>query len=135
MKHLWTLCLALMAVTALSAGEWTLSYQGFPYKRTACDLPVYNEGAVVRLSSARPRNEEGQVLSAWTYQGESYLPGADFTMPAADVVLVPVWGSQAIEQVQSSNSNCQKLLREGQLIIVRDGVEYTIMGVVIGKQK
>lgn len=29
---------------------------------------------------------------------------------------------------QSSMTNCQKLLRDGQLLILRDGVEYTIMG-------
>ena len=135
MKYIWTICLSLLAVTALYAGEWTLSYQGFPYKSTVCALPAYSEGAVVQLSLIRPRNEDGQEVLAWMFEGETYLPGADFTMPAKDVVLVPIWESQAIEQVQSSSSHCQKLLRDGQLVIVRDGVEYTIMGVVIGKRR
>lgn len=34
-------------------------------------------------------------------------------------------------QNQSLTSDCQKLLRDGQLLILRDGVEYTIMGAEI----
>ena len=34
----------------------------------------------------------------------------------------------AVENIQSPKTNCQKLLRDGQLIILRDGVEYTVMG-------
>ena len=34
----------------------------------------------------------------------------------------------AVENTHSPSNECQKLLRDGQLIIIRDGVEYTIMG-------
>ena len=34
----------------------------------------------------------------------------------------------AVEDILHSTTNCQKLLRNGQLIIVRDGVEYNAMG-------
>ena len=33
-----------------------------------------------------------------------------------------------VDNIQSPTSNCQKILRNGQLLILRDGVEYTIMG-------
>ena len=36
--------------------------------------------------------------------------------------------SSAVDNVDASNHSTQKLLRNGQLIIVRDGVEYTVMG-------
>ena len=34
----------------------------------------------------------------------------------------------AVENITTNNANIQKILRDGQLIILRDGVEYTIMG-------
>lgn len=34
----------------------------------------------------------------------------------------------AVDNIQSSIGNTHKLLRDGQLILLRDGVEYTIMG-------
>ena len=38
----------------------------------------------------------------------------------------------AVEDILQNTTNVQKLLRNGQLIIVRDGVEYTVMGQEIG---
>ena len=37
----------------------------------------------------------------------------------------------AVENTHSQSANCQKLLRNGQLIILRDGVEYNAMGAQI----
>ena len=34
----------------------------------------------------------------------------------------------AVENITTNNANIQKIMRDGQFIIVRDGVEYTIMG-------
>ena len=34
----------------------------------------------------------------------------------------------AVENITTNNANIQKILRNGQLLILRDGVEYTIMG-------
>ena len=36
--------------------------------------------------------------------------------------------TSAVEDILQNTTNCQKLLRNGQLIIVRDGVEYNAMG-------
>jgi hypothetical protein len=38
----------------------------------------------------------------------------------------------AVEDILQNTTNCQKILRDGQLIIVRDGVEYNAMGQEIG---
>jgi phosphodiesterase/alkaline phosphatase D-like protein len=37
----------------------------------------------------------------------------------------------AVEQISSAEANCQKLLRDGQLIILRDGKTYNTMGAEI----
>ena len=34
----------------------------------------------------------------------------------------------AVENITTNNANIQKIIRNGQLLILRDGVEYTIMG-------
>ena len=34
----------------------------------------------------------------------------------------------AVEDILHSTTNCQKLLRDGQLIIIRDGKTYNVMG-------
>jgi hypothetical protein len=111
-----------------------LSYQGFPYKRTGCQYPSYHVGAVVTLSRKQPQNAEGKVVIAWMYNDQMYQPGGQFTMPATDVELVPKWGDpeEGIEAVKSEDPKAQKMLRDGRLIIVRDGKAYNIMGMIIG---
>lgn len=148
MKKIIFSIFALMISGALMADEWLLApdvsvqqtepdppkvrltYQGFPYKRTSCEYPSFYIGALVRLSKTQPMNEEGQVLTGWLYNGETYLPGAAFTMPEEDVELVPVWGEQGIENTEhrAQNTEYRKELRDGQLVIVREGVEYNMMG-------
>ena len=109
--------------------KFKLTYEGFPYKRTSCAYPSYFAGAKVKLASGSPKNAEGQVVVAWMFKGETFEAGSEFTMPAEDAVLVPVWGEeQGFESVQSTDSKVQKILRDGQLIIIRDGKEYNILG-------
>ena len=131
MRHLGFLFLALIMATTLVAEEKVrLTYEGFPYKRTNCEYPSYEVGSTIMLSKVRPENGEGQVVVGWTYKGDTYKPGATFVMPNEDVVLAPVWGdpSEGLETIVNRQSSCRKVLKDGQLIIVRDGVEYNIMG-------
>ena len=71
-------------------------------------------------------------MVAWSYDGDTYNPGEEFTMPDEDVELVPVWDYEGIEGVQNTEYRIQKILRDGRLIIVRDGAEYDVLGLVIG---
>jgi len=107
-----------------------LSYQGFPYKRTGCEYPSYSAGSNVKLAVCPLKNAAGEVVIAWKYNDQTYEPGGLFTMPEEDVELVPVWGEpqEGIETVRTSDIKIQKVLLDGQLIIIRDGVAYTIMG-------
>ena len=35
----------------------------------------------------------------------------------------------AVDDIQTSTTNCQKIFRDGQLLIIRDGIEYNMQGV------
>lgn len=122
--------MSLMAIGTLWAGEWTLTYQGYPYKRTACDGPYYKSGTYVTLSAGKPVSAEGKIFQGWQYGTKIYQPGANFVMPDKDVVLVPRWKAQdeALDDIQSPACNAHKVLRDGQLIILRDGIEYDVLG-------
>ena len=113
-----------------AAEKYALTYQGFPYKKTLCEEPTYAAGSKVRLSSGTKQREDGKWITGWEFQGVTYEIGAEFTMPEADVELVPVWGekSQGVDHVQGDKAQWTKVLREGKLIIIRDGVEYDILG-------
>jgi len=112
-----------------SAPRVTISYQGFPYRKTACEEPTYKEGTTYTLPTYVPKNEQGKELKAWSFGGETYAPGASFTVPATDVEFVPVWDGDATDIDHVAEAvKAVKILRDGQLIIVRDGAEYNIIG-------
>ena len=39
----------------------------------------------------------------------------------------------AVDNIQSPNANGEKIFRDGQLLIIRDGKTYNVMGVEVGK--
>jgi hypothetical protein len=126
------LCLALLTATASMALSFTykLSYEGFLYHRTQCGGPSYVVGTEVKLSSYIPV-KDGKSLVGWRYNDEVYLPGASFRMPAKDVVLEPVWETEeGLVTVKGYGLPVTgyKMIRDRQLIIVRDGVEYNLLG-------
>ena len=108
--------------------RFSLSYKGYPYKRTMCDLPTYFAGAQVKLTSSVPTRENDEFLG-WKYKGVLYEPGATFTMPENNVVLVPYWKNSGtgVENVVTA-PKAVKEIRDGQLVIIRDGVEYNVLG-------
>lgn len=130
-KLLSILVVLLLGAMSVAATEYTLTYQGFPYKKTQCADPTYPSGARVKLSSATIQNSEGVELTGWKYKRQTYPLGATFTMPAMNVELIPVWGkNQAIDETESDNVEpaSKKILRNGQLIIIRGGIEYDVLG-------
>lgn len=132
MKQSIIFFITLFVVGTMSAGEWTVTYKGYPYKRTACDGPYYKSGATVTISSGKPVSAEGKEFQGWQYGTKIYQPGASFVMPDKDVELIPKWkGDEALEGVQSTEHRAQKILRNGQLVIVRDGMEYDVLGNII----
>jgi len=113
-----------------AAEKYALTYQGFPYKKTLCEEPTYVAGSKVRLSSGTKQREDGKWILGWEYQGVTYEIGGEFTMPEADVELVPVWGekSQGVDHVQGDKAQWTKVLREGQLYLMYNGTMYNVQG-------
>ena len=66
---------------------------------------------------------------AWNFEGVEFAPGATITVPEKDVLFIPVWHDETGISNNESLVNATKQIRNGQLIIVRDGVEYNVMGV------
>jgi hypothetical protein len=130
MRKITTLCLLLgLALTGLMAQKYALVYQGYPYKKTLCDDPTYAIGEKVTVSPFVPE-KEGKVFSHWEFEGRKFSPAQTFTMPAKDVVLVPVWESgTAVEPIDAAHPDgAKKFLENGFFFIINNGVKYTIMG-------
>ena len=117
-----------MRTAAGMAETYSLSYQGFPYYKTSCEGPTYAAGAAVKLTTGIPENAD-RTFAGWRFEGVVYAPGAIFTMPMKDVELVPAWAEElAVETVHEMVSKPSKLVRDGQIVIIRDGVEYNVLG-------
>lgn len=104
-----------------------ISFEGFPYRRTMCELPTYKVGSTYTLPTAVPE-QDNKTLKAWEFAERQYEPGDAFIVPDTDVVFVPVWdGGEGVANTEV-RSSATKILRDGQLIILRDGAAYTILG-------
>lgn len=127
-KIIYTLLLIIVAVAAKAQQKYELTYQGFPYAKTTCAIPSYVAGAEVQLSLGKPTNTEKTFLY-WQYNGANYMPGATFIMPAQDVELIPVYEGDATttEQIEIHTS-ANKMIRNGQLLIIHNGKTYNTTG-------
>lgn len=112
--------------------KYELTYQGYPYRRTMCEIPSYYPGARVALSTFRP-HEPTRWFLGWQYDGVTYQPGEIFTMPENDVELVPQFLEigEGICNPVSDEGNAEKILRDGQLLIIRGDRTYNAQGVLI----
>ena len=127
-KIVYTLLLIILAVAAKAQQKYELTYQGFPYAKTTCAIPSYVAGAEIQLSLGKPTNTEKTFLY-WQYNGANYMPGATFIMPAQDVELIPVYegDATAAENIEIRTSK-QKVIRNGQLLIIHNGKIYNTTG-------
>ena len=108
--------------------RYTLTYAGYPYKKTECEEPTYEAGDKVTLSAGSPKQDH-KIFKYWTFDGEIYYPSDELTIPAQDVVLVAVWENDetGVEELQAVPV-AKKVLREGRLYIIRDGKQYDVLG-------
>lgn len=127
-KIVYTLLLIILAVAAKAQQKYELTYQGFPYAKTICAIPSYVAGQEIQLSLGKPTNTEKTFLY-WQYNGANYMPGATFIMPAQDVELIPVYegDATATEQIEIHTS-ANKMIRNGQLLIIHNGKTYNTTG-------
>lgn len=133
MKYRIIVCIAgVLCATGIFAEQaWQFSYKGYPHKTTSCYEPAYFAGEEVTLSLGVPV-KEGRTFLGWRYKAEEQLlaPGATFIMPAEDVIITGSSIPTAIDNSQCTmhNSQCTKVLRDGQLFILRGNKVYTVTG-------
>ena len=107
--------------------KFSVTYQGYPYNKVACEEPVYDEGTQVVLSEGRPTNGEFEFLG-WEFDGQMYQPGETIVVPDKDVVLVAKWNDpQAIDETPM-HVDAKKIIRDGQLVIVKENVMFNVLG-------
>ena len=110
---------------------YTFIYEGFAGNTTRCEGGKNcQEGEVITLSTGTP-TKEGHTFAGWLYDGKIYQAGDPFTMPAADVALVPQWKETPTESgidTPTIRTTATKVLRNGYLYIIVDGKTYDTIG-------
>ena len=116
-----------------------------------CTLTFNSEGQLLNIAFAPGRNGNHpvqyaeQAVNGYRFTVTGLEEGTDYTYDitvkdASNKTIKSHSGKFTTESltaventhIQSPISNCQKFLRNGQLIILRDGVEYNAMGQEIG---
>ena len=87
-------------------------------------------GLAASLWSALPDENAMQIRSRIIRSADRYLnPDMDqYGYGIPDAWKAYTIGPEGIEDVQTETTSCQKILRNGQIIILRNGIEYTISG-------
>jgi hypothetical protein len=109
----------------------TMNIDNATLKATA-SLTDEDNGAIVgfqhlNLTNAAltaPVNASHQFMC----NGSTVYAGILWNDAYASSVTISKTGSSAIESVQNSDGSSQKILRDGQLLIIRDGKMYNVMG-------
>ena len=130
MKKLAILSLSLVVAWICVAAEMervTITYEGYPYYRTGCALPTYRPRSLYILPVAEPQ-QEGKVFVGWQFNEKIYAPASTFYVPDTDVVFVAVWDDEQGVETVNGERRATKFIRDGQLVIIRDGLEYNVLG-------
>ncbi len=113
---------------------YTFIYEGFAGNTTRClGGKTCQEGEVITLSAGTP-TKEGHIFAGWLYNGKIYQAGDPFTMPAADVALVPQWKETPTESgidTPTIRTAATKVLRDGYLYIMVNDKTYNATGRII----
>ena len=130
MRKFAILSLMLLVGLVAWAQQYSLTYQGYPFQfRTSCEYPTFAAGDHLTLSAGKPFIE-GKEFTGWLFDGTLYQPAQKFIMPAKDVVLIPIFDNElpsAIDQ-QPMPDDARKVLENGVLYLINNGVKYSIMG-------
>lgn len=108
--------------------SYTFIYEGFAGNTTRCSGgKICMAGETITLASGIPV-KENNVFLGWEYNGTIYQPGDLFTMPADNVTLVPQWKYPTATKETTETNNPHKIMRQGHLYIIVNGVTYDSMG-------
>ena len=130
MRKFTILSLLLLAGVVALAQQYSVTYQGYPFLfRTSCEYPTFAEGDHLTITAGKP-SIAGKEFTGWLFEGNLYKPAQKFIMPAKDVLFVPVFDNEwptAIDRQQTPNDS-RKVLENGVLFLINNGVKYSIMG-------
>ena len=113
-----------------------------------CTLTFNADGQLLNIAFApsrdgdnRPAQYAEQAVNGYRFTVTGLTEATQYaysvtTKDAANQTIVTYSGefttmggtTSAVEDILQNTTNCQKILRDGQLIIVRDGIEYNAMG-------
>ena len=113
-----------------------------------CTLTFNQEGQLLNIAFApsrdgnnRPAQYAEQAVNGYRFTVTGLTEATQYaynitTKDAANKTIATYSGefttmgdtTTDMDNIQSPMTNCQKILRNGQLLIIRDGVEYTVMG-------
>ena len=113
-----------------------------------CTLTFNQEGQLLNIAFApsrdgnnRPAQYAKQAVNGYRFTVTGLTEATQYaynitTKDAANKTIATYSGefttmgdtTTDMDNIQSPMTNCQKILRNGQLLIIRDGVEYTVMG-------
>ena len=108
---------------------YTFMYEGYVGNTTRCDGGRYcAAGDVITISAGTP-TKQGFTFGGWSYDSKTYMPGDTFTMPAANVVMVPVWHNDGSGvDAPHVSVRTQKVMRDGYLYIIVGNDMFDTMG-------
>ena len=133
MRKITILSLMLLVGLVALAQQYSITYQGYPFLfRTSCDYPTFAAGDHLTITAGKPYND-GKEFLGWKFDGNLYKPAQKFIMPAQDVVFVPVFDGDEHAAInnQPSAIDSHKVLENGVLFLINNGVKYTIMAELV----
>ncbi len=111
-----------------ASSGYTFIYDGYTGNTTHCaGGKQCAAGDTIIISSGTP-TKVGDNFLGWTYNGKIYQPGDQFIMPSSDVTLVAKWQYSTAVEETIEDISVHKIIRDGGLYIIVDGVTYDSLG-------
>ena len=110
---------AWAATAATDAAQVELSYENDQWGATEATVFLVKRNSVLTMESTLPELQDGMSVRAANARGGFGKP------------VVKGNPETAIEHITTPSQQAQKLIRNGQLLIIRDGKTYSVMGQIV----
>lgn len=88
------LCILIVALCACTADKYTVTFEAGEGSGTAPTVEDKEAGEIFALPD-NPFVRDGYDFSGWSYGDEVYASGAEFTMPAENVIFTAKWSAKS----------------------------------------